>query len=112
MFMPPDMQPFDFRPGTTGAPLEQQSPTALPGLLPGVRAPPALPELLVLLLEEVQVRPGGQGRLEDLAGQRTLALLDRPIGQPDDPLPLPRPHRAGQALELVKALLFGDHLAQ
>ena len=63
-------------------------------------------------VEELQVRPLGQRRLEDPARQGLLPLLDRPVGQADDPPPLPGPHLTGQVLEQVETLLLGDDPAQ
>src|SRR5215467_13233044 len=68
--------------GTTGSRWGTGS-EAWSRLLPRVRAPVAPLELLVFLLEEVQVIPLRQWRLEDLDCQGLLPTLHRPVGQAD-----------------------------
>src|SRR5262249_47289938 len=68
--------------------LVQKQRTSPPPLSPGVEVPLASLELLVLFPQQGEVRPGRQSSLEDLARERALAFLHRPVGQPDDPFPL------------------------
>jgi hypothetical protein len=58
-------------------------------LPPQVRAPMPPLEFLVFLLEEVQVVPLRQRRLEDLDRQGLLPALHRPVNEADNPPPFP-----------------------
>ena len=53
-----------------------------------------------------------QRRFEDRDRQRALALLDGPIGQDDNPLPLPGAQVPGSRCERFAALLLRHDLAE
>jgi hypothetical protein len=57
--------------------------------------PFALLQLLVFLPQEPFVHARTQRRFEDRDSQRAFALLDGPIGQDDNPFPLPCAHVPG-----------------
>src|SRR6266568_8322224 len=61
-------------------------------LTPWVWTPFALFQLFVFLPQEPFVHPRTERRFEDRDSQRAFTLLDSPIGQDDDPFPLPRAH--------------------
>ena len=77
-----------------------------------IGTPYALFQLLVFLPYEPFVHTRTERRFEDGDSQRAFALLDSPIGEHNNPFPMPRPHVPRQLLEPVKPLLLGHDLAK
>src|SRR5436853_7755885 len=91
----------DHRAKSVGCPLSQRSHrpdpcSPHPWLLTSrIGTPFALFQLLVLLPQEPFVHARTQRCFEDRDRQRAFALLDGPIGQDDNPFPLPGAHVPG-----------------
>ena|SRR5438270_3649648 len=91
----------DHRAKSVGCQLSQRSHRPAPCsphpwlLTSRIGTPFALLQLLVFLPQEPFVHARTQRRFEDRDRQRAFALLDGPIGQDDNPFPLPGAHVPG-----------------